>query len=84
MTLFKKLLLFILIPLSFLTCEIGDGDYSDTIKIYSGSFGYDVAFRVDGNKVYSGGFGYNVAYRIDGNKIYSGSFGYNVAYRIDR
>jgi hypothetical protein len=59
-------------------------DYTNnTIKIYSGSYGYDVAYRVDKSTVYSGSYGYTVAYRIDGNKIYSGAYGYNVAYRID-
>ena len=56
---------------------------SDIVIIYSGSYGYDVAYRVDGNYVYSGSYGYDVAYRIDGSNIYSGSYSYDVAYRID-
>jgi len=84
MTLLKKLLLLIILPLSFLTCEFVDGDYSNVIKIYSGGFGYEIAYRVDDNKVYSGSNSYTVAYRIDENRIYSGAFGYDVAYRIDK
>jgi hypothetical protein len=53
-------------------------------KVYSGSYGYEVACRIENNKIYSGPYGYDIAYRIDGNKIYSGSYGYDVAYRIDR
>jgi len=75
----KKTFFIIIIFLLF-SCDFGD--YDNYTKIYSGSYGYDVAYRVDGNKVYSGSYGYNVAYRIDGNRIYSGPFGYNVAYRV--
>ena len=35
-------------------------------KIYRGSSGYDVAWRVDGTKVYRGSYGYDVAGRGDG------------------
>ena len=76
--------LFLLIPILFINCEIDSGqEISQTTKIYSGSYGYDVAYRIDGNKIYSGSYGYDVAYRVDGNNIYSGSYGYNVAFRID-
>jgi hypothetical protein len=80
------LIVFIFLMLSLHSCGDIDisGDYtSGVIKIYSGSYGYDVAYRVDGDKVYSGSYGYDVAYRIDGNRIYSGPYGYNVAYRVD-
>ncbi|MFM1769256.1 MAG: hypothetical protein RJA22_1785 [Verrucomicrobiota bacterium] len=54
-----------------------------TAKVYSGSGGYNVAGRIEGDKVYSGSSGFNVVGRIEGNKIYSGSSGYNVAGRVD-
>jgi hypothetical protein len=84
----KPYLLIATILLMLLLQSCGDIDLSSdntsgVIKIYSGSYGYDVAYRVDGDKVYSGSYGYDVAYRIDGNKIYSGAYGYNVAYRVD-
>ena len=79
-------ILFLVIIYLFISCDVDDISYSNNtnkiIKIYSGSFGYNVAYRVDGNKVYSGSYGYNVAYRIDGDKIYSGSYGFDVAYRV--
>jgi len=34
-------------------------------KIYRGSSGYDVAFRIDGVKIYRGRSGYDVAGRAD-------------------
>jgi len=77
-------------PFLFSSCEIDNGNKinngnitSNTTKIYSGSYGYDVAYRIVDNKVYSGSYGYNVAFRIDGSKVYSGNYGYDVAYRID-
>jgi len=77
-------LLVFLIPFLFIGCDIDGGiEARKVTKIYSGSYGYNVAYRVEGNKVYSGSYGYDVAYRIDGNKIYSGSYGYSVAYRVD-
>ena len=80
----KGYALFLLIPFLFIGCEIDSGiGTSNITKIYSGSYGYDVAYRVEGNKVYSGSYGYNIVYRIDRNKVYSGAYGYNVAYRID-
>jgi len=86
----KLYLLILLIPLSFISCEIDNGNEinignmtSNTTKIYSGSYGYNIAYRIADNKVYSGSYGYDTAYRIDGNKIYSGSYGYDVAFRID-
>ena len=88
MKVINKIYIFLLIPFIIISCDY-DGLNTDnsqtenTIKIYSGNYGYEVAYRVDGNKVYSGSYGYNVAYRIDGNKIYSGSYGYNTAFRID-
>ena len=79
----REYFLILLIPILFINCEIDSGqEISQTTKIYSGSYGYNVAYRVDGNKVYSGSYGYNVAYRIDGDKIYSGSYGFDVAYRV--
>ena len=83
-------LLIFLMPFLFINCEIDSSNEIDnsnikniTTKIYSGSYGYDIAYRIVDNKVYSGSYGYDTAYRIDGNKIYSGSYSYNVAYRID-
>ena len=65
-------------------CEIDNCNIaSNTTKIYSGSYGYNVAYRIVDNKLYSGTYGYEVVYRIDGNKVYSGSYGYDIAYRID-
>jgi hypothetical protein len=68
----KSYLLFILFSFSFVTCDIDTGSYStrslasnNAVKIYSGSFGYDVAYRIDGARIYSGSYGYTVAYRID-------------------
>jgi len=76
--------LILLVTFLFTSCEIADGKEPDSVtKIYSGSYGYNIAYRVVDNKVYSGSYGYDVAYRIDGNKIYSGSYGYDVAYRVD-
>jgi len=49
----------------FTNCEIDTAEGStNTVKIYSGSFGYDVAYRIDGNKIYSGNSGYEVTYRV--------------------
>ena len=80
----RPYLLIFLIPFSFTSCEIDNCNIaSNTTKIYSGSYGYNVAYRIVDNKVYTGSYGYEVAYRIDGNKVYSGSYGYDVAYRID-
>ena len=76
----KKLGLFVALILSLAGCELGT-DYTPETKIYTGSFGFDVAYRVRGNTVYSGSYGYNVAYRIDGDTIYSGSHGLDIAYR---
>jgi hypothetical protein len=65
----KQYLFFIFVLTFFINCDIGTGTVStNTKKIYSSSFGYDVAYRIIDNKVYSGGYGYDVAYRIDGNK----------------
>jgi len=76
--------LVLLSPFLFIGCEMDSGqEIGHITKIYSGVYGYNVAYRVEGNKVYSGSYGYDVAYRIDGNKIYSGSYGYDVAYRVD-
>ena len=86
----KIYLLIFLISFIFINCEIDNSNEinngnitSNTTKIYSGNYGYNVAYRIVDSKVYSGSYSYNVAYRIDGNKIYSGSYGYDVAYRID-
>ena len=80
----KFYIIFIFTILFFISCDyIGSDHENNTVKIYSGGYGYNVAFRLEGNKIYSGSYGYNVAYRIDGNKIYSGSYGFNVAYRIE-
>ena len=87
----KSLYILFLVILYFLIgCDIDDINYSNktnkTTKIYSGSYGYNVAYRIVDNKVYSGSYGYevgyDVAYKIDGDKIYSGSFGYDVAYMV--
>ncbi|MDR0314333.1 MAG: hypothetical protein LBH71_00080 [Oscillospiraceae bacterium] len=84
--LMNKLFIYCLSLLLF-SCNAVDVDYGNysntTTKIYSGSYGYEVAYRMDGEKVYSGAYGYDVAYRVDGNKIYSGAYGYTVAFRID-
>jgi DNA-binding beta-propeller fold protein YncE len=80
----KIFTIILLITFLFIGCDIESGiGTGNTTKIYSGSYGYNVAYRVEGNKVYSGSYGYDVVYRIDGNKIYSGAYGYNVAYRVD-
>ena len=83
-------LLIFLMPFLFNSCEIdnvneikNDNITSNTTKIYSGSYGYNIAYRIVDNKVYSGSYGSEVVYRIDGNKVYSGFYGYDVAYRID-
>ena len=77
--------LILLIPFLFISCDFDSSvGTSNITKIYSGSYGYNVAYRVEGNKIYSGSYGYDVAYRVDGNKIYSGSYGYDVAYRVER
>jgi hypothetical protein len=79
-----KFLLSLVILFLITSCGTDSRSLSaDTIKIYSGSYGYDVAYRVEGSKIYFGSYGYDVAYRIDGNKIYSGAYGYDVAYRVD-
>ena len=60
-------ILFLVILYFFVGCDI-DKNYTNntnkTTKIYSDSYGYNVAYRVEGNKVYSGSFGYDVAYRV--------------------
>ena len=56
--------------------------YSGGTKIYSGSYGYNVAYRVNGDTVYSGSSGRDVAYTIRGNEICTGTSYYNVAYTI--
>jgi hypothetical protein len=33
-------------------------------KIYSGSYGYDVVYRIENNKIYSGSYGYDIIYRV--------------------
>ena len=80
-------IIYLVILYFFIGCNIDDTNYlnstNKTTKIYSGSYGYNVAYRVIDNKVYSGSYGYEVAYRIENNKIYSGSYGYDVVYRID-
>jgi hypothetical protein len=80
-------ILFLVILYFFIGCNVDDTNYlnstNKTVKIYSGSYGYNIAYRVVDNKVYSGSYGYEVAYRIENNKIYSGSYGYDVAYRVD-
>jgi hypothetical protein len=80
-------ILFFVILYLFISCDVDDINYSNNtnkiIKIYSGSYGYSVTYRVIDNKVYSGSYGYEVAYRIENNKIYSGFYGYDVVYRID-
>jgi len=80
----KRIYIFLLISFFLLSCDFDNLNTENNqtgkiIKIYSGSYGYEVAYRVDGNNVYSGSYGYNAAYRIDGNKIYSGSYGYSIA-----
>jgi len=61
----KQYLTIFLITFFIIGCDFDTDDYASSIvKIYSGSYGYDVAYRV-GNKIYSGSYGYNVAYRID-------------------
>ena len=87
--LLNKSLFFLFLVLLYLLigCDIDEKNYSNnpnkTTKIYSGNYGYNIAYRVVDNKIYSGSYGYEVAYRIENNKIYSGSYGYDVAYRID-
>jgi hypothetical protein len=44
----------------------GDNN-ANILKIHSGGYGFDVAYRIDGNKIYSGNYGFDVAYRVDGN-----------------
>jgi len=62
----KQYLTIFLISFFVIRCDYDtDSHASNTVKIYSGGYGYDVAFRIDGNKIYSGSYGYNVAYRID-------------------
>jgi len=80
----KKLTLLFLVLFSFPYCDIDTGTVpNNAIKIYSGSYGYDIAYRIIDNMIYSGNYGYDVAYRIDSSKIYSGSYGHVVAYRIN-
>jgi hypothetical protein len=61
-----------LIPFLFINCEIDNSNEinngnitGNTTKIYSDNYGYDVAYRIDGNKIYSGSYVYDVAYRIE-------------------
>ena len=39
------------------------------MKLYSGEYSSDVAYRVEGGNVYRGEYGSDVAYRISGNEI---------------
>ncbi|MCL2805278.1 MAG: hypothetical protein FWD26_05005 [Treponema sp.] len=69
----KKLLTIIvlsLVVLSLTGCELIldillSEEYSGGTRIYSGSSGYNVAYRISGNIIYSGSSGFNVAYRVD-------------------
>ena len=60
-----KKLYFVFISIFIMGCDYTINYEDSIVIIYSGSYGYDVVYRIDGNKIYSGSYGYDVAYRID-------------------